>query len=328
MEIDTTLVLDQLESMVNGFFQALPNLVVGLIVFVLFYYGAKGAQSLTRRLSDAYHRPQNLGLVLGRLARWVLLSLGALVALLIIFPDFSIGQFLQLLGLGGLAAGIIFRSTLDDFFAGILLLLDEPFRIDDQIVVGAFEGTIEEIEARSTTIQTYDGRRVILPNADLLTQAVIVNTAYPQRRVEFDFGIGYGDNIEEAREVILGTLDGSEGVLQDPAPEVLVAGLADSSVTLRARWWIKPPRRRNAMDTRDRIVAAVKDRLTEHGIDLPFPTQQILFHDQTEETDGDRRRQREGWPAGRGSIPEPHRIADMVRRTLGVVNDNEQHPLR
>jgi len=90
---------------------------------------------------------------------------------------------------------------------------------------------------------------------------------------------------------------GVEGVLEDPAPEVLVYEFGASSVNLRTRWWIAPPRRRDALDSRDRVLTAIKRSLLQHGIDLPFPTHQVLFHDQTEEEDGDRARQREGWPA-------------------------------
>jgi small-conductance mechanosensitive channel len=88
--------------------------------------------------------------------------------------------------------------------------------------------------------------------------------------------------------------------------------LADFSVVLRVRWWIKPPLRSDALDTRGRILTAIREHLTNHGVDLPFPTQQILFHDQTEETDGDRRRQREGWPAGEDRVPAPDRIATAL----------------
>jgi small-conductance mechanosensitive channel len=88
-------------------------------------------------------------------------------------------------------------------------------------------------------------------------------------------------------------------VLADPPPEALVTGLGAAGVDMTARLWIDPPRRRDAVDALDHAIANVKDALTTAGIDLPYPTSQILFHDQTEETDGDRSRQREGWPAGR-----------------------------
>jgi small-conductance mechanosensitive channel len=246
------------------------------------------------------------------------LLIGILVALLVAFPGFSVGQLVQLLGISGLALGIAFRDLFADFVAGILLLIEEPFRIGDQIVLEEFEGTIETIETRATSIRTYDGRRVIIPNTDLFTDRVIVNTAYACRRIEYDVGIGYGDDADRAKALVFRALEQIEGVLQVPPPEVLVMELADFSVILRVRWWIEPPRRADAMDSRDRVLAAVKQTLIANGIDLPFPTHQVLFHDQTEETDGDRARQREGWPAGQGAVPRVQRTSDVL---LGLVDD-------
>lgn len=103
--------------------------------------------------------------------------------------------------------------------------------------------------------------------------------------------------------MILQTLRKTEGVLAEPAPDVLLMELAPASVHLRVRWWIAPPQRADALDARDRVLTALKAQLTAHGIDLPFPTHQVLFHDQTEGGDGDRARQREGWPAGSAEVP-------------------------
>lgn len=316
MDIGFGIVFDQLVEIATGFLKLLPGLVVGMIVFVLFYCAANGVRLMVRRLLHSPGRPENLGRVLGRLSRWLLVILGFLVALLIAFPDFSVGQLVQILGLGSLAAGIAFRNIFEDFLAGVLLLLNEPFRVGDQIVVGEYEGTIEDIQTRTAAIETYDGRRVIIPNADLLTNAVVVNTAYARRCIEYDIGVGYGDDLEVARQLILEAIDGVGSILKSPAPDVMVMELADSAVVLRARWWVKPPRRTSAVDTRDRVLQAIKMHLQAHGIDMPFPTRQILFHDQTEEEDGDRARQREGWPVGPGDAPRPQRIVDMLAQLV------------
>jgi small-conductance mechanosensitive channel len=318
MEIDFGIVVEQLQAILADFLKLLPGLVIGSIIFVLFYYAAGGVRYLVVRLIKVSGKPENLGHVLGRLSRFSFVVLGAFVALLIAFPDFSMSQLVQLLGLGGLAAGIAFRNIFEDFFAGILLLLNEPFRINDQIIVEGYEGTIENIGARTTVMQTYDGRQVVIPNAMLLTNPVIVNTAYPHRRVEYDVGIGYSDDIDAARRIIYEALDSLADVLKIPHPEVLVMELADSAVVLRVRWWINPPLRINALDSRDHVLQTIKTRLQQHGIDLPFPTQQILFHDQTEETDGNRRQQREGWPAGPGDIPRPQRMVDALAQWVKV----------
>ena len=147
-------------------------------------------------------------------------------------------------------------------------------------------------EPTITTIRTYDGRRIVIPNAKLFTNSVTVNTAFDHRRLQSDVGIGYGDDIDRAKQLILEAIASVDGVLSSPTPDALVMELAGSSVNIRARWWIKPPRRADALDMQDQVLTAIKKTLTANGIDLPFPTQQILFHDQTEETDGDRYWQR------------------------------------
>ncbi len=238
--------------------------------------------------------------------------MGVLVALVIAVPSFQPAQLIQLLGISGVAIGFAFRDILQNFLAGLLILLTEPFRINDQIVVGSFEGTVEEIETRATTIRTYDGRRVVIPNTNLFTQSVTVNTAFSTRRLQYDVGIGYGDDIAQAQSVMLDAIRGVHGIMAEPPPEVLVVGLADYTVTLRVCWWIDPPRRADTMESMSQALHAIKDALTAAGIDLPFPTRQILFHDQTEATDGDRSRQREGWPAGKGTVPAPRSIAGAL----------------
>ena len=206
---------------------------------------------------------------------------------------------------------------LQNFLAGILILLTEPFRIGDQIVFKDFEGTVEDIQTRATMIRTYDGRRVVIPNSELFTNSVTVNTAFERRRLQYDVGIGYGDDVGRAKQLMLEAVGSIEGVLADPAPDVLVVALADSSVQIRVRWWIDPPRRADAMESFDQVITAIKQKVyVEQGIDLPYPTHQILFHDQTEQTDGDRARQREGWPAGTGDVPPAQTIAGTLSRRL------------
>ncbi|MEG3888669.1 mechanosensitive ion channel family protein, partial [Microcoleus sp. herbarium19] len=144
--------------------------------------------------------------------------------------------------------------------------------------------------------------------------SVTVNTAFDNRRMEYDVGIGYGDDLDRAKQLMLEAIHSVDEVLNDPAPDVLLLELAGSSVNIRARWWIAPPRRIDALRSRDKVLSAIKKKLTANGIDLPFPTQQILFHDQTEETDGDRSRQREGWPAGNNEVPKPRSISGSLRK--------------
>lgn len=324
--MDFSLALKTLQDMANSLVASLPSIIVGMVVFILFVFIASGIRAVVRRATEQRRRARNLGAVLGRLAYGAVLLVGLLVAVTIVLPGFTPTRLVSALGIGGIAIGFAFRDIAQNYLAGILILLTEPFRIGDQIVYNSFEGTVEDIQTRATTIKTYDGRRVLIPNAELYTNAVTVNTAYDKRRLQYDIGIGYGDDIGRARELILEAMRGVEGVLADPAPDALVVELAGSTVNIRARWWIEPPRRADALDFQNRVLEAIKQKVyVENGIDLPYPTQQILFHDQTEETDGDRSRQREGWPAGKGNVPRPRSIAGALRDAATAQQHGDGH---
>ena len=137
-------------------------------------------------------------------------------------------------------------------------------------------------------------------------------TAYEKVRSEYDVGIGYGDDIGTALDVALKTLKGIDGILDDPGPDVLVWDLAGASVNLRIRWWTDPVRS-NVVVVRSKVLKAVAEAMAEAQIDLPYPTQVVLLHDQTEEADGDRTRQREGWPVG-DNPPKAMTLAGAVHK--------------
>ncbi|MBE9205323.1 mechanosensitive ion channel family protein [Nostoc sp. LEGE 06077] len=325
MNADISALWNKIQGMINGLIVLLPNIVLALIVFAIFFFVAREIKRLVKRLTRDRHQARNLGLVLGRLAQGTILLLGLFVALSIVIPTFRAGDLVQLLGISGVAIGFAFRDILQNFLAGILILLTEPFRINDQIVFKDFEGTVENIETRATTIRTYDGRRIVIPNSELFTNSVTVNTAFENRRLQYDVGIGYGDDIDRAKELMLQALHSVPEVLPEPAPDVLVMELAESTVNIRVRWWIKPPRRADDLTSRDKVLTAIKKTLVANGIDLPFPTQQILFHDQTEETDGNRSRQREGWPAGRGEVPKPRPMSDSYQMLAQMQTQKNDH---
>ncbi len=314
MNFDYSPLWEKTQAMANGFLALLPNIALAIVVFLIFFLVAKGIRTTVRRLTQRRRRTRNVGLVLGRLAQGTTVLIGLFVALSIIIPSLEAGDLIQLLGISGVAIGFAFRDILQNFLAGILILLTEPFQIDDQIIFKEFEGTVEHIETHATTIRTYDGRRIVIPNSELFTNSVLVNTAFENRRLQYDIGIGYGDDIETAKDLILEAVHDTDGVLPHPAPDVIVVDLADSTVNLRARWWVQPPRRADVLDLQDQVLINIKNKLTANGVDMPFPTQQILFHDQTEETAGDRTRQREGWPARRGEAPKPRSIGGSLRQ--------------
>ncbi|GAB6842974.1 small-conductance mechanosensitive channel [Methylorubrum rhodinum] len=290
--------LGRLEDLGRSAVALLPGLAIALALFVIGLLVAKGVRAAVRRAAELRDASLGSASVLGRIAGGVTVLVSFLVAASVAFPSVSAADLFNLLGIGGVAIGFAFRDVLQNLLAGILILLTRPFVIGDQIRAGSHEGTVEDVWVRATVLRTYDNQRVLIPNATLFVDKITVITAHDKRRLAFPLTIGNGDDIREARRVIVEALRGTEGVLADPPPEALVTGLGAAGVDMMARLWIDPPRRRDAIDALDYAISNVKEALTAAGIDLPYPTSQVLFHDQTEETDGARMRQREGWPAG------------------------------
>ncbi len=320
MQADAGIALDKIEAYIKGFWWILPNLGISLVVFALFLVAAGIARRAVMRVFKRRSR-SDLATMLAGAARWGIIGLGLLIVATIVFPSIRPADLLSTLGIGSIAIGFAFKDILQNWLAGLLILLRQPFRPGDQIIVGKHEGTVEHIEARATLIKTYDGRRVIIPNSTVYTDAVTVNTAFPLRRSQYDVGIGYGDDIDRACEVILAAIRTVEGVAEDPPPEAFAWELAGSTVNVRVRWWTHS-KRSDVVHAQGLVIRAMKKALSEAGIDLPYPTNVVLLHDQTEDADGDRRRQREGWPAG-DNPPAPRRLNEVL-----VEGEAERAPSR
>lgn len=308
--LDTSVIWAVFDRMGGDVLRMLPLWLAGLFVFLAFWAFASGMRRVAARVARRRSQFPSAATAFARLAYLALMLLGFLVAATVAFPSMTPGRLVSVLGLGGVAIGFAFKDIFQNLLAGILLLIRQPFRVGDEIMVGAFTGAVEAIETRATFIRTYCGKRIIIPNGSIYTDTVTVITAYNLLRSEYDVGIGYSDDIGRAREVALNALQEVEGVLAEPAPDVLLWELAGSSKNLRVRWWTRPDRA-TVVRVWDRVLQAIAEALSAAAIDVPFPTRVVLFHDQTEATDGDRTRQREGWPAGRHPpAPRPlNRIA-------------------
>ena len=234
----------------------IPYLIVASLVFVI--------------LGSRKHH-QNLVTVFRRVGSALILFLGFMVAMIIAVPSFTPGKLIGALGIGSVAIGFAFKDIFQNLLSGILLLLSEPFRIGDQIISGNFEGTVEDIQIRATTIRTYDGRKVVIPNSQLYTSTMTVNTAYSQRRLEFDVGSGYENNIIDAQRVILSVLKAAPTVSKLAEPSVIATALADSSVVLRVRWFIDDGTQTNRVASINEVIILVKEALEEANISIPFP---------------------------------------------------------
>lgn len=263
--------------------EAIPAILVAIAILFLTRYAA----NLTRRMAAVAGRRmlksqslRSLLIQMSYVGTWVV---GILFASVIAFPDLGLGDIIGLLGLGSVAIGFAFQDIFKNFLAGVLLLLNEPFRLGDQVIVDKFEGTIEDITIRSTQIKTYQGERIIIPNAIVFTSPVQVLTAMAHRRTDLALGVDYNTDLPTAIQVLLKTLTTVQGVLSAPTPEVDAVGFGDSSIDLMVRYWTLP-QKVQVRQTRTRVIIALKEACEQANISIPYPIRTLYYYNKQ---DGD-----------------------------------------
>ncbi len=267
-----------IDKFVDAFWERLPYLCIALVVFSIFWLLSKLFKLFVRKaLTDRSYTKQNLVLVLNRVGSSAIIFIGFLIAMVIAIPGFTPGQLMSALGIGSVAIGFAFKDIFQNLLSGILILLGEPFKIGDDIIVSGMEGTVEDIQIRATYLRSPDGRRIVIPNATVYTSAVTVNTAYQRRRCEFVVGIGYEDDVQKAKSIILSILDKDPTILSQPGFAVNVNALADFSINLNVRWWVDTTETTTAgsiSEVQERVIKA----FAEHEISIPYPVQEIKIY--------------------------------------------------
>jgi len=212
---------------------------------------------------------------LSNIVRYLILAL-VLIAVLAQF-GVQTASIIAVLGTAGLAVGLALQGTLSHFAAGVVLLILRPFRAGDFIDSGAQAGTVIQIGLFATELRTGDGVFVYVPNGQLMNAAIKNFSRNPTRRIDVTVGIGYGDNIDKAFATARALLDSDDRILKDPAADVMVMALADSSVNINLRCWV------NAADYWGVLFAlnkGIKERLDADGISIPFPQRDVHIIEQ------------------------------------------------
>lgn len=268
---------EQLEGYATGFWSVLPQVVLSLL-FVLFVWGLVKLVGwlVPRTLRRARMRRALIDVIMMLLTVGIWLF-GLLIAVTIAFPTITPGKALTALGIGGVAIGFAFKDVFENFLAGVLLLIREPFSIEDFIDCEDIEGQVEEITIRDTHVRQTDGQLVVAPNAMFFKNPVTIRTARDVRRTTIICGIAYGEDVDAAREVIATAVRNVDAVRDDVRDvEIFAQEFADSSINFEVTWWTGS-RPIDIRSSRDKVVAAVKRALDDAGIEIPFPYRTLTF---------------------------------------------------
>ena len=221
-----------------------------------------------------------------------LLGVGTFVVALVVgawaagFTGFLGGSALIVAALT-LAVGFAAQDVLSNFVAGVFIVQDRNFNIDDWIEWNGNAGFIDDIGFRVTRIRTFDNETISVPNTELATNAVTNRMSNDTLRISTTFGIGYADDIDETTRILLDVAAEHDDVVADPEPSVRVAGLADAAIDLQARFWIADPDREEFSVTRSEYIRTVTERCRAAGIDLSTTSQHSITGDLTVEDAGD-----------------------------------------
>jgi small-conductance mechanosensitive channel len=259
---------------IEGIVENLPLLLGALLVMVFTWLVALIVRRAAIIWAERTEGDRNTELLIGRLCYGAVWMIGAIIALGVIGLNFT--ALLGTLGLTSVAIGFSLKDVLSNYMSGVILLAARPFRIGDQVVIDTYEGTITQIQLRATTIQTYDGRLVYIPNQEVFQSSITNNTASPVRRSSVMVGIDYDADVDRAMQVIKDHVMGVEGVETNPEPLVLVRELAASTVNLETMFWVNS-RRQSFLQVTSRVLETIKLALQAEDIEMPTDIYTVMF---------------------------------------------------
>lgn len=283
-----SVVLDSLSEMWQDFLGRMPLFAAALVILFLTWIAAMIGRAIVGRVSNnsrVRSSLRDLFLQLTTIAAWIV---GLLIAGVVVFPGMTPAKLLTVLGLGSVAIGFAFKDIFENFFAGVLILWRFPFDKGDFIQCGDVVGKVEDITIRNTMIRQVDGQLIVAPNGMLFKNPVSVLTNWKSRRVTVMCGVAYGENVDECRDAIREAVASCGSIDTDRDIEIFAQEFGDSSVNFEVTWWTG----NTPLDirrSRDEVVAAVKRKLDDVEIEIPFPYRTLTFKEplQTVATKGD-----------------------------------------
>ena len=249
------------------------SLLLGLVILLM----AWGFSALARKLILKGTRKfdavdESVGKILSGVVRTIIWLFAALIILDLL--GINTASILTVLGAAGLAVGLAMKDSLSNIAAGLMLLFLRPYKLGDYIDCGSVSGTIREIGLFTTTFTTLDGLFIAAPNSVLFGAPIKNYSRNPRRRADITVGIAYGDSLSQGMQVLLKLMQEHPLILQDPAPEVLVSELADSSVNLTLRFWTES---KDYWEAYWSVKAQLKDALEGAGLNIPFPQRVVTL---------------------------------------------------
>ncbi|MCC6773993.1 MAG: mechanosensitive ion channel family protein [Gemmatimonadaceae bacterium] len=271
--VDLHVVTSRLTEKLYQMLAAVPMLAIAmLLVWATWKLG--GWLSRRALLTRAVSRNPFLRDLAQTTTRWVVSIVGIVVALDLLDATAVVGAILGTAGVFGLALGFAFKDTLENYLAGVLMSLRQPFAPHDEVVIDGHHGSVVSLSARATVLMTLDGNHLRIPNALVFRSVMLNYTRNPSRRFEFDVGVGVQEDLVEAQRLGIATLATQDGVMVKPPPRAFIQSLGDSNVQIRYFGWVDQ-RTHDFLAVRSESIRIVKLALEAAGMDMPEPIYRV-----------------------------------------------------
>jgi small conductance mechanosensitive channel len=250
---------------------SIPNVLTAILIVVISIYAGSGLSRLLKRVLKKQDAEPGVSHLLSQILKWTIISLGVIVALQ---RFFDVTAFLAGLGILGFTIGFALQNIMQNFVSGIILLVQQPFKVGHVVGIAGYDGTVLKIGLRTTEMKTLDGRIVFLPNGDVLAQPIVNYTRADLRRVELPIGVAYDSDTEVIRTIILDELKNVKGYVQTPEPLVVFHTFGASSIDLTVYFWddtsvASPP------TAKDEALTRIHQAFKKSNIEVPYPVQVV-----------------------------------------------------
>ena len=261
------------EQFVTRVIEFLPRLITSIVVFILFLILAALLTRGLRRALEKRVASRQLTTMLTKIILWAIIITGIIVALQQV--DFDVTTFLAGLGVVGFTIGFAVQDVSKNFIAGLLLLLQQPFSIEEDIKIGEFTGTVKMVDLRATELRAYDGTTILIPNAQVFTSPIINYGRASHRRIELQIGVADTSDLEQVQRVTLQALNQIVSVAEAPTPpQVIFNEFGSFSINCTVYCWIDPTRI-GVLAAKDQAVRLLKEAYAHNKIELPYPIQVV-----------------------------------------------------
>ena len=268
---------DKLTGWAQGAIVALPNVIIAVLVFLLFYFGARIASNLLGKALSKISRNRQVNGLITTIVYVAVIIIGAMTALGILNLSGVVTSLLAGVGIIGLALGFAFQDLAANFMAGILIAIRQPFEIDDVVETNDYTGTIEKVSLRSTSLRTFQGQIVMVPNKDIFGNPIVNYSVTGKRRIDLGCGVAYGDDLEKARDLAVQAVKSIEYLDSSKEVQLFYTEFGDSSINFDIRFWIDFRGQVDYLRARSDAIMKIKRSFDDNGITIPFPIRTLDF---------------------------------------------------